>query len=841
MAVQDYELLLRVRADMLQAINGLDGVRKKLDSTADEAERTSQRASASVDKLGDKFKGLKGLIAGLAIGAGIKAVFDAVTESENAIAQLDARLKSTGGTVGLSRQQLIDLSGAMQQVTKFGDEAVLGVENMLLTFKEIRGPVFQQATEAVLDLATVMGTDLTSASVQLGKALNDPVLGLTSLAKAGIQFSDEQKTVIKSLVDTGQIAEAQRVILQELAGQMGGSARAAANTFGGALEQLKNAAGDLLEGDGGNLPETAASIRELTHTLQDPQVKQGFAAIVDGMVSVVNYAARAIGYLTTFKNVVADALSFGPEEQKSLDSLYSKRADLEHQMDYIVKFSADKGEDPEAKKIAQRIKDLDALIMKKREAAEPVQAPVAAASGATASAIDTLPTLTVHASQQATADKAAADKAAAQAAKFIAAGDALRQTLIDLQGALDPTTKAWADYNKAVDEANAKAALARQAPGANVASIDAQRNAIIQLAATQRDAAIDKISDADKKAYQDLLAAIDTPAQAQLAQPLKQLADLNAMLTAGKITAEEFAAAKAKLGDSVTTTALPTYGGNDALIGGAAGELFKAAQAQQQLEDAYTKQQDLLVQARDKKLLTQEQYDAKEEALATEHAERLVAIDQARSQAALSAAVTGFGQLADAAKSAYGEQSKQYRIAFALQKAAALAQSILAIQTSIAESSKIGYPWNIVAIAGAVAQGVSVLATINSTSLSGYSGGGYTGPGDKDQPAGVVHAGEVVWSQRDIARAGGVGVVEAMRLGYRGYADGGFVGTPNPVMPPADIASTSASGANVSNKMRVYVVQNEDQLAQRLAQHPAMEKAVIAIAGENGTAIRAEW
>jgi hypothetical protein len=839
MTTTDYELLLRVRTDMLQAINGLDGVRKQLDSVGAETERTSRRASAAVDGMGQKFEGLKKLVAGLALAAGIKAVFDAVTESEDALAQLDARMKSTGNAAGLSRQQYIDLASAMQQVTKFGDEAVLGVENMLLTFKGIKGPVFQQATEAVLDLATVMGTDLTSAAVQLGKALNDPVLGLTGLAKAGIQFSDEQKAVIKSLVDTGQLAAAQKIILQELAGQMGGSARAAANTFAGALAQLKNAAGDLLEGDGGNLPETAASIRELTQTLQDPSVKDGFAAMVNGLVSVASYAAKAAGAFAGFGSAVADF--FRDNENKSYMGLLQQRMRLEDKKSALEnnpiagRLGWNKDDIAE---LDRQIAQINKLILLRNEAAKPKPA---IKSGEAPGAIDTLPTVTVSASKQEAADKAAADKAAAQAAKFIAAGDALRQTLIDLQGALDPTTKAWADYNKAVADANAKAVLARQAPGANVASIDAQRDAIIQLAATQRDAAIDKISDADKKAYQDLLAAIDTPAQAQLAQPLKQLADLNAMLASGKITAEEFAAAQAKLGDSITTTALPTYGGNDALIGGAAGELLRARQAQQHLEDVYAKQQEFLVQSREKKLLTLKEYNDKEEALEKEHAERLAELDQAKQQAAMSAAVTGFGQLADAAKSAYGEQSKQYHIAFALQKAAALAQSILAIQTSIAESSKIGYPWNIAAIAGAVAQGVSVLATINSTNLNGYSGGGYTGPGGKDEPAGVVHAGEVVWSQRDIARAGGVGVVEAMRLGYRGYADGGFVGTPNPVMPPADIASTSAGGANGGNKMRVYVLQNEDQLAQRLAQHPAMEKAVIAIAGENGTAIRAEW
>ncbi len=58
----------------------------------------------------------------------------------------------------------------------------------------------------------------------------------------------------------------------------------------------------------------------------------------------------------------------------------------------------------------------------------------------------------------------------------------------------------------------------------------------------------------------------------------------------------------------------------------------------------------------------------------------------------------------------------------------------------------------------------------------GYSSGGYTGNGAVNEPAGVVHKGEVVWSQADVARAGGVGIVEAMRQGLRGYADGGPVG-----------------------------------------------------------------
>lgn len=76
-----------------------------------------------------------------------------------------------------------------------------------------------------------------------------------------------------------------------------------------------------------------------------------------------------------------------------------------------------------------------------------------------------------------------------------------------------------------------------------------------------------------------------------------------------------------------------------------------------------------------------------------------------------------------------------------------------------------------------------------------YDRGGYTGPGGVHEPRGVVHAGEVVWSQRDVARAGGVGTVEAMRLGYRGYDDGGVV---PPVMPSRGYGGSSIQSVNVT-------------------------------------------
>lgn len=80
--------------------------------------------------------------------------------------------------------------------------------------------------------------------------------------------------------------------------------------------------------------------------------------------------------------------------------------------------------------------------------------------------------------------------------------------------------------------------------------------------------------------------------------------------------------------------------------------------------------------------------------------------------------------------------------------------------------------------------------------MFGFAGGGYTGPGGINEPAGVVHKGEVVWSQRDVSRAGGVGVVEAMRLGAMGYASGGVVAAVQP--SPQGV---SGGDINITNHM----------------------------------------
>ena len=97
------------------------------------------------------------------------------------------------------------------------------------------------------DMSAVFGQDLSSSAVQLGKALEDPVEGLTALRRVGVSFTESQKELIKSLVEAGETAEAQRIILDNLARQVGGAGEAEAGGLVGAAHRARAAWGNLLE------------------------------------------------------------------------------------------------------------------------------------------------------------------------------------------------------------------------------------------------------------------------------------------------------------------------------------------------------------------------------------------------------------------------------------------------------------------------------------------------------------------------------------------------------------------------------------------------------------------
>ncbi|EOW4545926.1 phage tail length tape measure family protein [Raoultella planticola] len=121
---------------------------------------------------------------------------------------------------------------------------------------------------------------------------------------------------------------------------------------------------------------------------------------------------------------------------------------------------------------------------------------------------------------------------------------------------------------------------------------------------------------------------------------------------------------------------------------------------------------------------------------------------------------SGLSILADG----FGQQSGIYKAAFAASKAYAIAQSMVAINAGIAQAANMPFPSNLIAMASVAAQTASIVSNIKAVADTGFASGGYTGPGGKYQPAGIVHKGEYVFDQASTNRIG-VTQLEALRNG----------------------------------------------------------------------------
>jgi len=182
--------------------------------------------------LGGASSAVKGLMGTMVASAGIAFLGSATRdaqEAEKASGQLDSILRTMGGTISTTRGDVEKWSTALQKKTAVDNDQIKVGAAQLLTFERLRGGIgstdagMKRVLETTTGLSKFWKTDMTAASVQVGKALDDPIGGLTALRRVGIIFNDDQEKVIKNLVETGRTAEAQTLILDEL-GKQGGNA-----------------------------------------------------------------------------------------------------------------------------------------------------------------------------------------------------------------------------------------------------------------------------------------------------------------------------------------------------------------------------------------------------------------------------------------------------------------------------------------------------------------------------------------------------------------------------------------------------------------------------------------
>lgn len=220
-------------AELLVRVGVLDETEKGLDS-----------ASAAIGKTADKMVGAGKTMSRnvtLPIVAAGTGLFMLAQEAEEAQAKLGSSFDSMGASAWTSVDALNAQAEALQDATTFDDEGIANFQSVLLTFGNVTGDVFTDATRLGLDMSAKLGTDLQSSAIQLGKALNDPVKGVTALTRVGVSFTQEQKEMIKSMQESGDLAGAQAVIMGELEKQFGGTAEAMAETNTGQAKQAMNA------------------------------------------------------------------------------------------------------------------------------------------------------------------------------------------------------------------------------------------------------------------------------------------------------------------------------------------------------------------------------------------------------------------------------------------------------------------------------------------------------------------------------------------------------------------------------------------------------------------------
>jgi hypothetical protein len=323
----------KVDAGVRKSLSGVDAQADKVGKSAG----TKMGAGISGGILGS-VKGLAGSFiaafgavkVGQAIGNFIGSSLDEAIEAQKVGAATDAIIKSTGAAAKVSAAQVADLSEALSEKIGVDDEAIQSGANLVLTFKNIRNEagkgndIFDQTVKAAQNLSAAGFGSIESASKTLGKALNDPVKGMTALSRAGVTFSDAQKEQIKALVESNDLLGAQKIILAEVESQVGGVAEATATTgekvrvsWDNVKEQIGTALLPMLERLGRwFLEDGLPAIQKFGSWVSDklwPALKDGWETVRPALEQFQTIIADAFGEdssgkVTTFASFITDTL-----------------------------------------------------------------------------------------------------------------------------------------------------------------------------------------------------------------------------------------------------------------------------------------------------------------------------------------------------------------------------------------------------------------------------------------------------------------------------------------------------------------------------------------------------
>jgi len=273
----------------------ISGNAAPLKKSVDEAEGTLSRFGGSAKKFG--LAAAAGIAAAGAaaviVGKQLIAAGEAASTSNARIRQISESMGLFGDQAGAVTDRLVKLAEQTARNTGVDQNAIKATQAKLLTFGELAktagtvGGEFDRATKAAVDLAAAGFGEASANAVQLGKALQDPIKGITALAKSGVTFTEAEKARIETLVQSNQIGEAQRIVLDAIEKQVGGTAEATAN----ASDRMRVAFSQVQEKLGGAL---LPIFERFTKFLID-DVFPAVQALGDKIIPIVSDALAKLG------------------------------------------------------------------------------------------------------------------------------------------------------------------------------------------------------------------------------------------------------------------------------------------------------------------------------------------------------------------------------------------------------------------------------------------------------------------------------------------------------------------------------------------------------------------
>jgi lambda family phage tail tape measure protein len=289
MAMNAEELLfvLRMRDDASKTLKQAGVNIKDVGVQARAANENFKSAGASIVGLGRSAVVAAGGFIGAAGLIGIlKSAVSETEEFRQSQIRLGTILEATQYQSGLTRREINSLVDDLEKATRFDDSDLRDAAAALATFENVGSKAFKETLKSASDLASFMGSDIRSATMALGRALQSPTEGLLALRRAGIAFTQNQRDQIKAMQDAGQTAEAQELILQTLQERIGGLAEDEMAGLTGASNNLKDSWEDLLKELGnsfvydaavGGINAIAAAVRALNDAFTPATLDQRIA------------------------------------------------------------------------------------------------------------------------------------------------------------------------------------------------------------------------------------------------------------------------------------------------------------------------------------------------------------------------------------------------------------------------------------------------------------------------------------------------------------------------------------------------------------------------------------